>query len=66
MPLREGLRSHPLNLIRFVPAKGGALNDRTPMWGIEPVPEREAGEVIEDAGEAPAKVVEFLKKAKVI
>jgi len=34
--------------------------------GIEPVPEREAGEVIEDPGEAPAKVVEFLKKAKVI
>ena len=36
------------------------------VMGIEPVPEREAGEVIEDAGEAPAKVVEFLKKAKVI
>ena len=34
--------------------------------GIEPVPEREAGEVVEDPGEAPAKVVEFLKKAKVI
>jgi electron transfer flavoprotein beta subunit len=34
--------------------------------GIEPVPEREAGEVVEDAAEAPAKVVDFLKKAKVI
>ncbi|MFN2589333.1 MAG: electron transfer flavoprotein subunit alpha [Actinomycetota bacterium] len=34
--------------------------------GMEPVPEREAGEVVEDAGEAPAKVVDFLKKAKVI
>jgi electron transfer flavoprotein beta subunit len=34
--------------------------------GIEPVPEREAGEVVEDPGQAPAKVVEFLKKARVI
>jgi electron transfer flavoprotein beta subunit len=34
--------------------------------GIEPVPEREAGEVVEDASAAPAKVVEFLTKAKVI
>jgi electron transfer flavoprotein beta subunit len=34
--------------------------------GMEPVPEREAGEVVEDADEAPAKVVDFLKKAKVI
>ena len=34
--------------------------------GIEPVPEREAGEIVEDAGEAPSKVVDFLKKAKVI
>jgi len=36
------------------------------VMGIEPVPEREAGEVVEDASEAPAKVVDFLKKAKVI
>jgi electron transfer flavoprotein beta subunit len=34
--------------------------------GMEPVPEREAGEVVVDASEAPAKVVDFLKKAKVI
>jgi electron transfer flavoprotein beta subunit len=34
--------------------------------GMEPVPEREAGEIIEDPGEAPARVVDFLKKAKVI
>ena len=34
--------------------------------GIEPVPEREAGEILEDPSEAPAKVVEFLTKAKVI
>jgi electron transfer flavoprotein beta subunit len=34
--------------------------------GIEPVPEREAGELVEDASAAPAKVVEFLSKAKVI
>ena len=29
-----------MNLLRFVPAKGGALSDETPSWGIEPVPER--------------------------
>jgi NCS1 family nucleobase:cation symporter-1 len=34
------LRSHPSNLIRLVPAKGGTLTDRTPSWGITPVPER--------------------------
>jgi electron transfer flavoprotein beta subunit len=34
--------------------------------GMEPVPERGAGEVVEDASEAPARVVEFLRKAKVI
>src|SRR3989442_5143340 len=34
--------------------------------GIEPVPEREGGEVVEDLSAAPAKVVEFLTKAKVI
>jgi electron transfer flavoprotein beta subunit len=36
------------------------------VQGIEPVPAKEAGEIVEDAGEAPAKVVEFLSKAKVI
>src|SRR6266545_4803270 len=34
------------------------------VQGIEPVPAKEAGEIVEDAGEAPAKVVEFLSKAK--
>jgi len=34
--------------------------------GIEPVPAKEAGEVVEDPGEAPAKVVDLLSKAKVI
>jgi purine-cytosine permease-like protein len=36
------LRSHPQNLIRVMPAKGGARQkvERTPAWGIEPVPER--------------------------
>ena len=34
------LRSHPSNLIRVMPAKGGAIEDRTPGWGITPVPER--------------------------
>jgi electron transfer flavoprotein beta subunit len=36
------------------------------VMGIEPVPERGGGEIVEDPGEAPAKVVDFLKKAKVI
>jgi electron transfer flavoprotein beta subunit len=34
--------------------------------GVEPVAAKEAGEIVEDASEAPAKVVEFLAKAKVI
>jgi electron transfer flavoprotein beta subunit len=34
--------------------------------GIEPVPAKEAGEIVEDPGEAPGRVVEFLSKAKVI
>jgi nucleobase:cation symporter-1, NCS1 family len=34
------LRSHPQNLIRVMPAKGGAIEDRAPSWGITPVPER--------------------------
>src|SRR5919199_4672789 len=33
------LRSHPLNLIRFAPAKGEQLTE-SPNWGITPVPER--------------------------
>lgn len=36
------------------------------VMGIEPVAAKEAGEIVEDPGEAPAKVVEFLSKAKVI
>jgi electron transfer flavoprotein beta subunit len=34
--------------------------------GVEPVPAKEAGEIVEDPGEAPAKVVDFLSRAKVI
>lgn len=34
--------------------------------GIEPVPAKEGGEILEDAAEAPAKVVDLLAKAKVI
>jgi electron transfer flavoprotein beta subunit len=34
--------------------------------GIEPVAAKEAGEIVEEASEAPGKVVEFLAKAKVI
>lgn len=46
--------------------EGQATQPTQEVIGIEPVPEREAGEVIEDAEAAPAKVVEFLRKAKVI
>jgi electron transfer flavoprotein beta subunit len=34
--------------------------------GVEPVPAKEGGEIVEDPAEAPAKVVELLSKAKVI
>jgi electron transfer flavoprotein beta subunit len=34
--------------------------------GVEPMADRAAGEVVEDASQAPTKVVEFLTKAKVI
>ncbi len=33
---------------------------------VSPAPEREAGEVIEDDGEAHAKIVEFLDGLKVL
>lgn len=36
------------------------------VMGIEPVAAKEAGEIVEDPAEAPAKVVDFLSKAKVI
>src|SRR3954449_2392087 len=38
----QGLRTHPSNLIRVMPAKGAQMHDATdtPSWGIEPVPER--------------------------
>src|SRR5919109_5202647 len=38
----SGLRSHPSNLIRLAPAKGGSasVDVETASWGIEPVPER--------------------------
>jgi electron transfer flavoprotein beta subunit len=36
------------------------------VMGVEPVPAKEAGEIVEDPGEASAKVVEVLSKAKVI
>src|SRR6185503_3458746 len=38
VPLRKRLRSHPLNLIRVMPAK--EVDVQAPSWGIEPVPER--------------------------
>lgn len=34
--------------------------------GVEPVAAKEGGEIVEEAAEAPGKVVEFLAKAKVI
>lgn len=36
------------------------------VMGVEPVAAKEAGEIVEDPAEAPAKVVDFLSKAKVI
>lgn len=36
------------------------------VLGVEPVAERGAGELVEDPAEAPAKVVDFLARAKVI
>jgi nucleobase:cation symporter-1, NCS1 family len=40
VPPAARLRSHPSNLIRVMPAKGGEIDDRAPSWGISPVPER--------------------------
>src|SRR5436190_10442138 len=40
VPPWRRLRSHPSNLIRVMPAKGGAIQERAPAWGITPVPER--------------------------
>ena len=48
---------------------GLSKEDVTPtqeVQGVEPVAEREAGEIVEDPSAAPAKVVEFLTKAKVM
>ena len=42
---------------------GGAGQE---VSGVSPAPERQAGETIEDDGEAHIKIVEFLEKAKVI
>jgi electron transfer flavoprotein beta subunit len=36
------------------------------VMGVEPVPEKEAGELVEDGAEAPDRIVQFLKEAKVI
>jgi electron transfer flavoprotein beta subunit len=36
------------------------------VMGVEPVPEKKAGEVLEDGAEAPDRIVQFLKEAKVI
>jgi electron transfer flavoprotein beta subunit len=36
------------------------------VMGVESVPEREAGEIVEDPSEAPGRIVDFLARAKVI
>jgi electron transfer flavoprotein beta subunit len=36
------------------------------VMGVEPVPEKQAGEVLEDGAQAPDRIVQFLKEAKVI
>ena len=48
---------------------GLATEDVTPtqeVMGLEAVPAKEAGEIVEADDETPGKVVEFLKSAKVI
>ena len=48
---------------------GLAGEDVTPtqeVMGLEAVPAKEAGEIVEADDETPGKVVEFLKSAKVI
>jgi electron transfer flavoprotein beta subunit len=45
---------------------GADVTPTQEVIGIEPVAAKEAGEIVEDPGEAPAKIVEFLAKAKVI
>lgn len=45
---------------------GNDVKPTQEVIGMEPVPAREAGEVIEDGADAPQRIVEFLKKAKVI
>jgi electron transfer flavoprotein beta subunit len=44
----------------------GWAGARQEIVAVEPAPEREAGEVIEDEGDAHLKIVEFLEKLKVI
>ncbi|HEX8099523.1 MAG TPA: electron transfer flavoprotein subunit beta/FixA family protein [Actinomycetota bacterium] len=44
---------------------GEQVNPTQEVIGVEPAPEKQGGEVIED-GEGPARVAQFLKEAKVI
>jgi electron transfer flavoprotein beta subunit len=46
--------------------EAGWAGARQEIVAVEPAPEREAGEVIEDEGDAHLKIVEFLEKLKVI
>ena len=45
---------------------GDEVKPTQEVIGIEPAPAKKAGEVIEDGAEAPARVVQLLKEAKVI
>ena len=45
---------------------GADVTPSQEVVGMEAVPAKEAGEIVEDPAQAPARVVEFLKRAKVI
>ena len=44
----------------------GAASARQKITAVEPAPERAAGEIIQDDGEAAKRIVEFLSDKKVI
>jgi electron transfer flavoprotein beta subunit len=45
---------------------GEAVKPTQDVTGIEPAPEKSAGEVVQDDGEGAKKIADFLAEAKVI
>jgi electron transfer flavoprotein alpha/beta subunit len=43
-----------------------AVHATQEVMGMEAVPAKEAGEIVDDPAEAPARIVGFLREAKVI